>query len=270
MYAPGQLLILGGIGSSTAQPVARSGELLDLNTLGAQWQPAADMAFPRMHVNATVLADGTVLVTGGSSKSSVIESNAILPAELWTPPTAAAPGGTWTTLNAMRRARLYHSTAVLLPDATVLSTGGGQGGGGDGQFDDHADFELFTPPYLCRGLARPRITSAPQTVVYGQPFIVVSPEAGNIRRYGRAALVRLSSVTHSFNMNQLYIPLALSAGAASNELSLMTPTNPNVCPPGHYMLFLIDGNGTPSHASIVAVGSSACATTLSIAHAEVG
>jgi hypothetical protein len=99
---------------------------------------------------------------------------------------------------------------------------------------------------------------------------VVSPEAGNIRRYGRAALVRLSSVTHSFNMNQLYIPLALSAGAASNELSLMTPTNPNVCPPGHYMLFLIDGNGTPSHASIVAVGSSACATTLSIAHAEVG
>ena len=201
-----------------------------------------------------------MLVTGGNRQASTQDNAAALPAELWTPPAAGATTGTWTTMNAMTKPRLYHSTAVLLPDATVLSTGGGQGG----EFADHSDYEIFTPPYLCKGRARPQISSAPQAVVYGQTFIVQSPQATAILQSGRATLVRLSSVTHSFNMNQRFLELTRTAGPAANQLALTVPGSPNECPPGHYMLFLLDGNGTPSYASIVAIAATACATELTI------
>ena len=250
MYAPGKILILGG---ANANGVTNTTELIDINApASAAFQTAAPMLFARTHVNATILADGTVLATGGTKARSNSDYDAVLHAELW------QPGGTWTLLNEMSVPRLYHSTAVLLPDATVLTTGGGEGA----NFTPHPDYQIFTPPYLCKGLPRPEISSAPQAVAYGQVFTVSSPDADAIRNAGRATLVRLSSVTHSFNMNQRFIQLTI-ANAKYGQLYLTAPSDPNVCPPGHYMLFLIDGNGTPSHASIIAFNTSAC-TSLSI------
>lgn len=81
---------------------------------------------------------------------------------------------------------------------------------------------------------------------------------------GRVTLVRLSSVTHCFNMNQRFIELGRASGPAANEITLRVPTNRNYCPPGHYMLFLVDDNGTPSHASIIAIDGSVCTSPLTI------
>ena len=255
MYQPGKILMLGGSGTTA--------EMLDLNVAGAAWQQAAPLQYARMHVNSTILPDGTVLVTGGTREYSSDEDKwAVLPAELWTPPasdTNTPSGGTWTTLNAMAVPRLYHSTAVLLPDATVLSAGGGQGGA----FQDHPDYEIFTPPYLCKGYERPVISSAPEAIAYGTNFTINTPNAGDIRRYGRATLVRLSSVTHSFNMNQRFLELVMPASSGT-QLTLTPPSNPNTCPPGHYMLFLIASNGTPSHARIVVINASACVGTVAL------
>jgi hypothetical protein len=52
-------------------------------------------------------------------------------------------------------------------------------------------------------------------------------------------------------MEQRYIPLSFTAGAAS--ISATAPANANVAPPGPYMLFIIDANGVPSVARIVSV-----------------
>lgn len=109
----------------------------------------------------------------------------------------------------------------------------------------------------------------PQAAAYGERVIVRSPQASSIVANGRATLVRLSSVTHAFNMNQRFIELPRSAGSGSTELYLRMPTNPNECPPGHYMLFLIDGNGTPSLASIVAINTRSCPHYMSITQAMV-
>ncbi len=256
MYAPGKVLILGGANPSG---VTNTSELIDLNIPGsAAFSKGAPMVFARTHVNATILPDGSVLATGGTKTNTNSDYDAVLYAELWTPSATNTYGGTWTLMNDMSVPRLYHSTAVLLPDATVLTTGGGEGA----NFTPHPDYQIFTPSYLCKGLPRPEISSAPQAVAYGQVFTVSSPNAEAIRNTGRATLVRLSSVTHSFNMNQRFIPLTI-ANAKYGQLYLTAPSDPNSCPPGHYMLFLIDGNGTPSHASIVAINTSAC-TTLSI------
>ncbi|GAA3931812.1 galactose oxidase early set domain-containing protein [Hymenobacter algoricola] len=261
MYAPGKILILGG---GLGNTITATTEHVDITTSGvATFLPAtstASMRYARKHLNATLLADGTVLVTGGMrDNSSDSDISAVLPAELWTPPTFGSPGGTWTTLAAMDVPRLYHSTAVLLPDATVLSVGGGQGG----VFQDHPDYEIFTPPYLCQGLTRPQISSAPQAVAFGQSFTITVPGASDIARFGKVTLVRLSSVTHSFNMNQRFLPLTPTA-ATGTTLSLTAPADSRQCPPGHYMLFVLDANGTPSQASILSIRASACKSSPTI------
>lgn len=264
MYAPGKILLVGG--APTDASTTTSAEIIDINTSGvATFQPAASMQYGRTHTNATILADGKVLMTGGCSLNHQDEGDAVLVPELWTPPTAGTTGGgTWAPMNEMTVPRLYHSTAVLLPDATVLTTGGGQGA----SFPDRPDYQIFTPPYLCGGYARPQITSAPEAVAYGANFTVSCPTASDIRRYGRATLVRLPSVTHSFDLNQRFLELAMPSNSGT-QLTLTAPANPNTCPPGHYMLFLISADGTPSHASIVAINPSGCTNTLAVSQSLV-
>ena len=97
---------------------------------------------------------------------------------------------------ARRIYRGYHSIAMLLPDGRVLSSGG----------DGEPNAEVFSPPYLFKG-ARPSITSAPQSLSYGLSFSVATPNATSI---STVSLVRLSTVTHSTNMNQRFLRLPFS------------------------------------------------------------
>ena len=61
--------------------------------------------------------------------------------------------------------------------------------------------------------------------------------------------VRLSSVTHSFNTNQRINFLAFNA--VGNKLTVNTPDSPALCPPGHYMLFVLNKAKVPSVAKII-------------------
>ena len=122
----GKMLVAGG-GSST-----KDARVVDFNGPTPQVSSTAPMAFGRRQHNLTVLADGSVLATGGnSSGASLVDLNAgVYPAELWSPAT-----GQWRTLAAMQVTRQYHSTALLLPDGRVLSAGGGicgEAGGSSG------------------------------------------------------------------------------------------------------------------------------------------
>src|SRR3954470_6734308 len=115
-YDTGKILVAGG-GSSTTDA-----RVIDLNGATPQVSATAPMAYGRRQHNLTVLADGSVLATGGnSSGASLIDlNNGVYPAEQWDPAT-----GQWKTLAAMQVTRQYHSTALLLPDGRVLSSGGG-------------------------------------------------------------------------------------------------------------------------------------------------
>jgi hypothetical protein len=226
MYQPGRILLVGG-----ADPPTASAEVIDLNSSPATWQYVPSMARPRSQHNATVLPDGQVLVTGGSSGPGW--DNAAYPvyaAEMWNPTT-----GAWTTMASNSQYRGYHSTALLLPDARVLSAGG----------DYYQTAEVYSPPYLFRG-ARPTISAAPTTISYGQTFAVGTPDAANI---AQVTWLRLGAVTHQVNMDQRFTQLSFSASGGS--LNVVGPANPNLSPPGYYMLFILNGNGVPSVASIV-------------------
>ncbi|HEY7480025.1 MAG TPA: galactose oxidase-like domain-containing protein [Gemmatimonadales bacterium] len=240
MYDGGKILIAGG-GSPTS-----SAEAIDLTGAGT-WGFVGSMSVARRQVNLTLLADGTVLATGGTNASgfnSMPTSSAVLAAELWNP---ASPG-VWKKLASMSHHRLYHSTTLLLADGRVLSAGSGEPAA-SGLTDDRTA-EIFSPPYLFNPdgtpATRPVITSAPNSVTYGQVFTVRTPSAASV---AKVTLVRLSAVTHSFNQNQRGNVLSFSPG--SGTISVTAPANANLAPPGHYMMFIVNGNGVPSVAKFV-------------------
>lgn len=243
IYDTGKMLVAGG-GAS-----AKDARVVDFSGGTPQVSATAPMAFGRRQHNLTVLADGTVLATGGnSSGASLVDLNAgVYPAELWNPDT-----GQWRTLAPMQVTRQYHSTALLLPDGRVLSAGGGICGTCDTVGYLAKNAEIFSPPYLFQAdgtlAPRPSIDAAPASTTYGAAMTIGTADASAIRK---VALIRLGAVTHSNNMEQRYVPLSFTAGPTS--LSATVPANANIAPPGVYMLFIIDASGVPSRARMVSV-----------------
>ena len=242
MYAPGKI-IKSGLGRdadlSSANSVATT-YVIDMTQPSPKWRQTASMASARTQHTLTLLPDGSVLVTGGGRDSSRSSATAVLDAELWSPSTE-----TWTVLAAMQTPRLYHSTALLLPDGRVLVGGGGRAS----PEVDQLNSEIYSPPYLFRG-ARPVITSAPSSMQYTNSSFVETPDAARI---ASVSLVALGSVTHAFNENQHFVPITFQQ--TTGGLTIQAPANGNTAPPGYYMLFLVDTNGVPSVAPIVRISS---------------
>jgi galactose oxidase len=268
LYDADKVIYIGGGNAPTP-----NAELLDMGAATPAWQRAQPMHFARRQHNATILADGTVLVTGGTRSggggppqnfNNLDLGQPVHIAELWNP-----ADGTWTQLGAESIDRCYHSTAVLLPDGRVLSAGGGEFFPVEGitqqndPADTHRDAQVFSPPYLFKG-ARPVISSAPASVGYGETFHVDSPQAGDVTK---VSWIKLSSVTHSFNTGQRYNSLAFKVVGAG--LDITAPASANASPPGHYMLFLLNQHGVPSVASIVRISSVSSAQHAMTAQPEV-
>ncbi|MCX4577174.1 galactose oxidase early set domain-containing protein [Streptomyces sp. NBC_01571] len=203
----------------------------------------------KMYVSAVLLPDGKVLETGGglhNRADPVYEASIYDPASSTFDPVAADP-----------EARGYHSSAFLLPDGRVMATGDNPGNG-----TWNHNVSLYTPPYLFKG-TRPAITSVIDNEwVYGdtQRITVDRPVV-------RAELIRPAAVTHSSDPNQRFVDLPLSVDGDNVDLNVTS--NPDMAPPGWYMLFAVDANGVPSVAKWVHLqGPSALATDTASAHAH--
>jgi hypothetical protein len=179
------------------------------------------MFFERRNANAVLLPDDTVLVVGGNRTGG--QTDPVYTAEAYDVVT-----DTWRLLPAMNRMRVYHSTALLLPDGRVWACG-------TFADQDYAEknIEVYSPGYLFDFAgARPVITSAPSVIHYGTVFsVVATPPIGSIR------LIRLGVATHSTNMDQRAVGLSFAAEAGT--LTVTAPADANVAPPGLYMLFVL-------------------------------
>lgn len=262
MYDVGKVIFIGGGQETDTLAPTNVVEIIDINSATPEWHQTSPMHFPRRQHNATLLPDGAVLVTGGTQGVGFDNLNRGEPvhvAELWNPVT-----GQWTKMADEQEDRCYHSTAVLLPDGRVLSAGGGEYAPAvntpNAAKDSHSNAQIFSPPYLFKG-ARPSITAAPATVMYGQTFDVETPQAGDI---GSVSWVRLPSVTHSFDQNQRINFLSFKVNAG--KLSVNAPPNANVCPPGHYMLFVLNRSGVPSVARIIQISAPVAHAAAAIQH----
>ena len=245
MYDTGQIAYFGGGYTPTANV-----SLLDLNVPTPSWIHATDtMAQPRRQNNATILADGTVLITGGSSVGGFNDPNGLVTvAELWDPITQQVEQVAEANPLIYRG---YHSTGLLLPDGRVLVTGGDHDSGG---FQQNLNAEIYTPAYLFADdgspAVRPTVTSAPDVVELGDTIFIETPNAAVI---AKALWVVPGSVTHGQNWTQranvFELGDELSLGVGGVNITL--PGNGNEAPVGYYMLFLVDNNGVPSIAEWV-------------------
>ncbi|MFI6353064.1 galactose oxidase-like domain-containing protein [Streptomyces sp. NPDC050743] len=185
----------------------------------------------KMYVSAVLLPDGKVLETGGALHN---RANPVYESSIYDPGT-----NTFDPVAADPESRGYHSSAFLLPDGRVMATGDNPGNG-----TWNHNVSIYTPPYLYKG-TRPTITSViNQEWKYGdtQRITVDRPIA-------KAELIRPAAVTHSSDPNQRFVDLPLSVDG--NNVDLNVTNNPNIAPPGWYMLFAVDANGVPSVAKWV-------------------
>ncbi len=236
------ILIMGGNSPATATT-----ETIDMGSSNPAWHSGPNMSQARIEMNAVILPNGKVLAVGGSvnDEDATTES---LNADLYDPAT-----NTFSSAGANSFARLYHSVALLLPDATVWVAGGNPG---RGTYDPH--IEIYQPAYLFQSdgtlAARPSITSVPSSISFGNQFTVQTPDAAAI---ASAILIRNGTVTHSFGMDQRMVGMSFTAGSGS--LTVTAPPNGDIAPPGYYMLFILNSNGVPSVASSVLLGNSSSA-----------
>jgi hypothetical protein len=238
-YRP-RVMIFGG-----GNPATPTTEIIDLSAATPQWAFGPSMSQPRIQMNATILPNGKILATGGS-RNDEDAVTASLNADLYDPIT-----NTFSPAGANLFPRLYHSNALLLPDATVVLMGGNPQRG-----NYERRVEIYSPAYLFDSdgtpAVRPTITGVtPGTVDYGAAFQVQTPDAANI---ASVVLVRPGTPTHAFDMEQRLVGLSYTIG--SGLLNVTSPPNGNIAPPGYYMLFVLNSAGVPSVARFVRLSAS--------------
>jgi hypothetical protein len=196
----------------------------------------------RYWASGSILADGQVLVTGGSQVANQLTGVAYH-AQIWNPAT-----GQWTAGAGATKPRLYHSISMLLPDATVLTGGGGAPGP-----VKNLNAEIYYPPYLYASngtpAVRPVVTAATPAVL--NPGNTVHVTVGPTDIISRLTFVRTGSVTHSNNSDQRFLNLSFTQ--EGQNLTAVLPTDTTKMVPGFYMLFAFNEARVPSVARILSV-----------------
>ena len=244
--AAGKILTVGGATSYQGVNSTSNAHILTINGPNDQVavQKINPMWYQRIFANAVVLPNGHVFITGGQIYGQPFsDDTAQLQPEMWDPVTTQ-----FTKLASQTVPRNYHSTAILMPDGTILSGGGGLCGA---CATNHYDAQVYSPAYLFNPdgsrATRPVILQAPAQVA-------ITPKASTLVATTNVpvsawSLIRLGSTTHTVNTDQRRIPLFGTNNGNTYTLSL--PTDPGIFLPGYYMLFAMNAAGVPSIAKFV-------------------
>ena len=232
-----------------------SAEAIDLDDANPGWSRFPGLSTPRWSANTVLLPDRSMVTVGGVESSADVDptpepERAV---ELYDPAT-----GSWRTGASQVETRGYHSTALLLPDGRVLSTGDNTNPVDAAGVPSPEDtVEIYSPPYLFRG-PRPVISSAPRAMPWDVPF-----EVGATGDVDDAVLIAPSAVTHANDMSQRVVPLAKVADRPDG-VTFRSPPSSAVAPPGWYMLFVLE-DGVPSVAKWVRLDATAPAPPIASA-----
>ena len=256
MYETGKILYVGGGGytggtrpiPSPPRPTATA-ETIDLNARPRpHWTSTDPMHFPRRHLNATILPDGQVLVTGGTSARRVQH-------DLGRGPRGRGVGPDDRPLDAARQQQrsiaAYHSVSLLLPDGTVL-----HGASGDANDARQRGRRTRGRP-TTRSSARPTCSRARgrRSRAWRRLPWAMGRSSRSPRRMPtqitEVRWIRLGSVTHAFDADQRANTLTFTPSAASVQVT--APPNGKPAPPGHYLLFILNRNGVPSVGKVIKV-----------------
>jgi hypothetical protein len=249
-----QFMILGGgpeDDGPVRQPATHRVATIDFLSPNPTYHAKSGLNHERMHVNAVLLPDRTVLAVGGgvtreaSAQTHVVDplgGREVFEAEIYDLST-----NVWSITAPATVARLYHSVALLLPDGRVVSAGGNPDKGSQVPWlpPDRLEemrLEIFSPPYLFKKNARPTIQAVQQEITYNSTITIQTREANQIKWVN---LIRPGLTTHSFNGTQRLVDVPFTL-VPPDTLNADILGDRNIAPPGWYMVFLTDHDGVPS------------------------
>jgi hypothetical protein len=234
---------------STASNATNTAEIFDfdpalpITVRQPGWRTTASMSQRRFMSDAVLLPDTTVLVVGGTALGRADNNDVpVVGAELFDPASE-----TWQQMRDQSVPRRYHSTALLLPDGSVLSVGSTTNWPAapwilpQPIYSPEYRVEIFYPPYFFRG-PRPEIRLMPPVIGYAATFDVT---VSSIDQVVDAMLIRPAAVTHTNDMEQRCIHLAI-INQHQDGVTLRSPPDPTIAPPGYYMLVVLDARRLPS------------------------
>lgn len=269
MYDKGLVLQAGGNGywvlnGSRASSKATVVDIRQGAASAIAKSPGDNMRAARKFFNMTALPTGQVFINGGTTRYNVTPAQHVLQAELFTPNENDPSTGSFRFVASQRYSRVYHATAILLPDGTVLSAGGG---------NPHVvqrNGEVYLPPYLFSKAGatttwakRPTLWAISRNKVeHGEcleNFYIGLTDTSGENTVTDVVLVGLSSVTHGFNTGQRRIRLERSdwsTGVYENKNTVQVHRFPtaDITPPGYYMMFVLNQAKVPSRGVIIAIG----------------
>ncbi|MCZ4506809.1 kelch motif-containing protein [Streptomyces sp. ActVer] len=242
-----KVMILGGGGVGESKKATSRTAVIDLKKDNPVFEDGPNLPQGTRYLNSVIMPDDSVFTSNGSSDYRGRSASNILKAQFYDP-----KSNSFRSAASPRVGRNYHSEALLLPDGRVATFGS------DPLFDDQQNtklghfeqrMEIYTPPTLHKNAkTRPVLGDGPQEVD-GEgraTFATRYPD-----RIVNARLMRPSAVTHSTDVEQRSIALGLTK--TKDSVTVDVPKDRTLVPPGWYMLFVTDADGTSSEAKWVQV-----------------
>jgi hypothetical protein len=242
-----KVMILGGGGVGESKKATPRTAVVDLNKDSPVFEDGPDLPQGTRYLNSVIMPDDTVFTSNGSRDYRGRSASNILKAQFYDPKANA-----FREAAAPKVGRNYHSEALLLPDGRIATFGS------DPLFDDQQNtklghfeqrMEVFTPPALHKNPRnRPVLKDGPQTLDKDR---TITFRTDHPKRVVKARLMRPSAVTHTTDVEQRSIELDITR--KGDAVTFDVPRDPALVPPGWYMLFVTDAEGTPSRAKWIHV-----------------
>jgi hypothetical protein len=243
-----RFMVLGGGGVGESPKSTARTAVVDLTERDPRFRDGPELPQGTRYLSSVILPDDTVFTSGGSADYRGRGDSDILGAQFYDPRSNDFTAAADPTVG-----RNYHSEALLLPDGRVATFGsdplfGDADNTRMGEFEKR--IEVYTPPYLQgdRAETRPVLGEGPDKLRRGGEASFATRHPGRIEN---ARLMRPSAVTHTTDVEQRSIQLGVERG--DGEVRLSVPDDASLVPPGWYMLFVTDAEGTPSEAVWVRV-----------------
>ncbi|MEU8954599.1 kelch motif-containing protein [Streptomyces sp. NPDC048518] len=244
-----KVMIMGGGGVGESDKATPRTAVIDLKEENPSFKTGPELPQGTRYLNSVLMPNDSVFTSNGSGDYRGRSASNILKAQFYDPRT-----NTFQEAAAPKVGRNYHSEALLLPDGRVATFGS------DPLYDNEQNtklghfeqrMEIFTPPSLHKGGAtRPVLGAGPEQLA---PDGRATFRTDHPEKIASARLMRPSAVTHTTDVEQRSIALGVHKGRGAVTVDVPRG-DAALVPPGWYMLFVTDTDGTSSEAKWIHVG----------------
>lgn len=196
--------------------------------------------YPRHNANLTILPDGKLLFLGGNAHEDDRQFSILAP-EIYD-----YENNNWTEMSEGSFRRNYHSTSLLLPDGSILVSGG-----------DVWNSEIFYPPYLFKKKDNKVVFNDERLIIKNINNVIekrnnILLEVDKPKKVFKINMISSGSTTHAQASEAKFIELDFEL-TTDQKIIFSIPENKNYIQDGAYMIFALDEKNIPSNGKVVVI-----------------